>query len=93
MIWRYLADVSEVKLDLPHVQATPATIATIMTIIFTIMGAMCLLIVTIAGFRYVASRGDPNAVAKAKNTIIYALIGLAVAVSAATIVNFVVGNL
>jgi hypothetical protein len=90
----YLADVSAPNIKaLPRVNADSGTISTITTIIFTIVGAMCLLIVTVAGFRYVISRGDPGAVAKAKGTIIYALIGLAVTISAAAIVNFVLGNL
>lgn len=90
-----LADVTppKIKGNLPDVTADPATIGVILNIVFVIVGAICLLIVTIAGFRYVVSRGDPSAVAKAKNTILYALIGIAITVSAATIVNFVVGNL
>lgn len=59
-------------------------------VFFGLLGAIALLIVTIAGFRYVISQGDPQATAKAKNTILYALIGLAVNIFAFTIVTFVV---
>jgi hypothetical protein len=44
------------------------------------------------GFRYVISNGNPDDISKAKDTIIKALIGMVVAMSAAAIVGFIVGN-
>jgi hypothetical protein len=79
--------------ELPQVAPTSATIQTILTIVFTTMGAISLVIVTIAGFRYIVSRGSAQEVAKAKNTIVYALIGLIVSLSAGLIVRFVLGEL
>jgi hypothetical protein len=38
------------------------------------------------------SRGVPDKIAQARNTIIYALVGLAVAIFAAVLVNFVIGG-
>lgn len=61
-------------------------------IAFGVAGAIALLVITIAGLRYVLSQGDPQSTAKAKNAIIYALIGLVVIISAAVIVAFLVGN-
>ena len=46
-----------------------------------------------AGIQYVISAGDSGKVAKAKNIIIYAIVGLLIAVFSYTIVNFVVKNL
>lgn len=62
----------------------------ILQIVFGTTGAIALLIVVISGFRYVIASGDPGAVAKARSTIIYALIGLAVAMAAFSIVTLVV---
>ena len=45
------------------------------------------------GIQYVISAGDSGKVGKAKNTILYAVIGLVVAVMSYAIVNFVVSNL
>ena len=61
-------------------------------LVFGIMGAVALLVITIAGFKYVLSQGNPQETAKAKNTILYALIGLVVAILAFNIVKFVVGR-
>lgn len=67
---------------------TPA-IQTTLQIVFGTMGAVAVLIITIAGFQYVTSNGDPQRVSKSKDAIIYAVIGLAVAILAFSIVSFV----
>jgi hypothetical protein len=67
--------------------------ALIVNIVFSIAGALALLFVVIGGFRYVLSQGDPNATSQAKNTILFALVGLAVTVLAYVIVRFVVSNI
>lgn len=78
--------------SLPHVNATPTTLKNILTIIFTVIGALAFLMMVIAGFRYVISQGEPQKVAEIKRQIIYAFIGLIIAASAAAIVNFVLGK-
>jgi hypothetical protein len=78
---------------LPTVNADNGAISNIMTIVFTITGAIAALVITVAGFRYVLSHGDPNLIAQSKQAIVYALIGLVVSISGAGIVNFVLGAL
>jgi hypothetical protein len=63
---------------------------TILSIVFAVTASVALLIIVIAGFRYVVSHGDPNAVTQARNTILYAVIGLLVSLTAFSIVTFVV---
>ena len=46
--------------------------------------------IIIGGFRYVTSQGDQTQMQSAKNTILYAVIGLIVAIAAYAIVSFVV---
>ena len=55
-----------------------------------VIGAVSVIMIIIGGFRYVISQGDSASVTSAKNTILYAVIGLAVAIFAWAIVNFVV---
>jgi len=62
------------------------------TLIF-IIGAIAVIMLIIGGIRYVVSGGNDNAVAGAKNTILYAIIGIAVAFLAYAAVNFVIGQL
>lgn len=68
-------------------------IQTVLQIIFGIVGALALLVITIGGLRYVISTGDPQKTGQAKETIIYALVGLVVALTAEGLVTFVVGRL
>lgn len=75
---------------LPQVSADSNFITAVISIIIAITAAISLVVITIAGLRYILSRGDPQAVAKAKGAIIYALIGLIIAIVAQAIVVFVV---
>jgi hypothetical protein len=58
-----------------------------------IIGAIAILMIIIGGLRYVLSAGDPKATASAKDTILYAVVGLVIAASAYAIVSFVTGHI
>ncbi len=58
------------------------------TLIFFI-GAISVIVIIIAGLRYVVSGGNAASVQGAKNTLLYAIIGLVVSISAFAIVNYV----
>ena len=75
---------------LPQANADGSSIQVILSIVIGIVAAISLLFVVIGGLRYVLSQGDPGAVSKAKSTIVYALIGLAVCILAQTVVVFVI---
>lgn len=76
---------------LPHVDPNNS-LKNGLTIFFTILGAIAFLMMVIAGLNMVLSEGNPDKVARARNTIIYAGVGLAVAFSAAFIVTIVLGK-
>lgn len=62
---------------------------TILPIVFGIIALVSVLIIVIAGFSYVISNGDPQRTNRAKDAILYAIIGLVVAILGYTIVAFV----
>jgi glucose uptake protein GlcU len=62
---------------------------TVTNIMLFIIGAIAVIMLIIGGIRYVVSAGDQNAVTSAKNTILYAIIGIVVAFLAYAAVNFV----
>ena len=76
-------------LGLPDGVFNENTIPNALTIVFTIMGAISVLIITIAGLKYTMSMGEPTATAKAKDTILYAVIGLLVSIMAVAVAQFV----
>lgn len=62
-------------------------------IIVMVVGFAAVLMIIISGFRYITSAGDPTGVNGAKNGIIYAVVGLVVAISGQVIVTFVLSKL
>lgn len=58
-------------------------------VLLFVVGVAAVIMLIIGGIRYILSAGDQQAVAGAKNTIIYAIIGLIVAVLAWVAVDFV----
>ena len=58
-----------------------------------VIGFIAVVIIIYGGFMYTTSAGDSNKVTKAKNAIMYGIIGLVVAMLAFAIVNFVIGGL
>lgn len=62
------------------------------TLIFGALGTISVMVLVYAGIRLSASRGNPDAIAKLRGTIIYAAIGLFVAISAGAIISFVIGK-
>ncbi len=64
-------------------------IARIINTLSVIVGAICVIMIIIGGFRYVTSAGESNSVSGAKNTILYAIVGLIIVAFAQIIVQFV----
>jgi len=64
------------------------TIKTGIEILSVIAGAVAVVMVVIGGFRFVTSSGNPETTKSARNTILYALIGLVVIAMAQIIVHF-----
>jgi Type IV secretion system pilin len=62
------------------------------TLIF-IVGAVAVIMLIIGGLRYVISNGDPKNVSAAKDTILYAIIGIVVAIISFALVQFVINAL
>lgn len=67
-----------------------ANITRVINLLLFIIGAVAVIMIIIGGIKYVTSNGDQGSVQSAKNTIMYAVIGLIVAIIAYAIVNFVV---
>ena len=66
---------------------------TIINVVIGFVGLVAVVVIILGGISYTTSAGDPGKVKKAKDTILYGIIGLVVAVLAFAIVNFVLGNM
>lgn len=65
---------------------------TITDVLLFILGAISVIMIIIGGLRYVISGGDSAAVTAAKNTILYAIVGVIVALLAYAAVTFVIDS-
>ena len=65
---------------------------TIINVVIGVIGFVAVAFIIFGGYQYTTSAGDPGKVKKAKDTILYGIIGLVVAMLAYAIVNFVLSN-
>jgi hypothetical protein len=67
-------------------------IAKIINVFSVLVGVVAVVMIIYGGFRYITSGGDSNNIGTAKNTILYAIIGLIIVALAQLIVKFVLGS-
>lgn len=83
--------------DLPQVSASGGSgsndVQIILQLVFAAIGAMALIIIVVAAIQFITSGGEPQETAKARSTIIYAAVGLLLALSAEVIVTFVLNSI
>ena len=67
-------------------------IKTVVNVVSIVVGAVAVIMIIVGGFRYVTSGGNAEGTKAARNTILYAIIGLVVVALAQIIVHFVLNN-
>ena len=65
-------------------------VSTVTNVLLFIVGALSVVMLIIGGLRYVISGGNSTAVTAAKNTILYAIVGLVIAFVAFAAINFII---
>ena len=65
---------------------------TVTNVLLFVIAAVSVVMLIIGGIRYTVSMGDQSAVTSAKNTILYSIVGLLVAILAFAAINFVIGS-
>jgi len=84
---------TDYKTGLPQPKANASQIDTIMQIVIATLAALSVLMIVIAGFRFVVGQGNPQEVAKARSTIMYAIAGLLLAICGQAILTLAIGKL
>ena len=65
----------------------------IINVVIGIIGFIAVAMIIVGGVQYTTSAGDATKVTKAKNTILYGVVGLVIALLAFAIVNFILVNI
>ena len=68
------------------------TVRTVVNLLTALVGIVAVIMIIVGGFRYITSGGSSEKVSLAKNTILYAVIGLIIVALAQVIVRFVLTN-
>ncbi len=71
---------------------TGAGVTGLLNTVYIIAGIVAVVVIIVGGVRYVTSGGDATGVKNAKNTILYAVVGLVIIIAAAAITGFVMSN-
>lgn len=69
------------------------TLATVINVLSIVLGVISVIMIIVGGIKFTTSQGDGASTSSARNTIIYAVVGLVVSVMAQGIVRFVLGKL
>jgi len=75
-----------------EIDNTHTTISTPIGWAFWLLAAISVIMIIVGGIKYITSQGNQQQLESAKNTILYAVIGLVVAIAARAIVQLVVDN-
>lgn len=65
----------------------------ITNLLLFVLGAIAVIVIVIGGIKYTTSDGDSAKIKSAKDTILYAIVGVVVALLAYAIVNFVISSI
>jgi hypothetical protein len=69
------------------------TIATVVNILSVAVGVVAVIMIIVAGLKFITAAGDSNNISSARNTILYAVVGLVVVALAQVIVHFVLNRI
>lgn len=67
-------------------------VRTIVNVLLFLIGIVAVIMIIFGAFRYITSNGAPDQAKAARNTIMYAVVGLVLAIAAYAIVRFVIGR-
>lgn len=70
-------------------QDLPDVITTIINVMLFIAGALAVIMIIYGGIRYITAHGDEKQVKVAKDTIVYSVVGLIIAILAYALVTFI----
>lgn len=79
------------QVDIPHA-AAGTVLKSALNLSYFIAGAVAVIVIIVGAIMYTTSAGNSGSVTKAKNMILYSVVGLIVIVAAFAITNFVIGK-
>jgi len=94
MWYTVLAEVAKIdpdKVGIPKVDAD-TTVTSLLNVVYFLAAAAAIIVIILGGIFYSISNGDSSKVKFAKDSILYAVVGLVVVMLAFVITNFIIGK-
>lgn len=85
------ATIKASDINVPKIEAKDL-LPGILTTVYFAAGAAAIIVIVIAGIFYSISQGQPDKIKRAKEAILYSLVGLVIIMMAFTITNFIAGR-
>ena len=76
-----------------QIDGSNGVIRIVSNILIWVVGIVAVIMIVWSGFKYITAAGDSGKIASAKSSLIYAIVGLIIAILAYAIVNFVMERL
>lgn len=70
-----------------------SVVSATINILSIIVGIVAVIMIMLAGFKYITASGDSNKISSAKNTLIYAIVGLVIVALSQSLVKFVLSKI
>ena len=78
--------------NLPQNKLDGTTLNNVLTVVFALAGAVAVAFIVYGGIKFIISQGEAGEIKKARDTILYAVIGLVVVVSSYFLISYVIGK-
>jgi len=91
LLYLAVSKINPGDVGVPKVEADTAINGILNTVYFA-AGIIAVIVIIVSGFFYVASQGDASKIKRAKDGILYSVVGLVIVMSAFLITNFVIGQ-
>lgn len=88
-----VAAISAEPLKIPKAELNDAQFQNLLTMVLGVAGVVAVVFIILGGLKYAISQGNASDLEKAKDMIVYALVGLGFVIFAFVIVQFVTANL
>ena len=77
------------ELDIPTTEASPDNLKRVINILVYVAGALSVVFIIVGGIMFITSAGNPEQTKRARNTLLYAVVGLLISIVAFALVNFI----
>jgi len=85
-----IANTAEIRV--PRVEADDASMASLLNTVYLIAGIIAVIVIVIGGYMYTTSAGEPARTKRAKDTILYAVVGIVIILMAFSLTWLVLGS-